>query len=443
MNEECTRFEELLLDLVYDEIEPQVQKELLSHAAQCERCSQALAEIETTRRVAQQLPALEPLEPDRELDQAILSAARSAASRYAEATPAPDSTPRRWEAGPTAVEKGPGLLERMRLLLLRPALVTACVALLVLVLTVFLKQSAPPESEGVWPEAPGAPFLGPAKLLDRPERTGEQERRIGDPGPLPTGAPAEEIVVTAPVGTGADEKVARAPQGRKASRSRAQPDLSAPGRESLDDLLGGAGGPASSSAQQKPAFAAPPPAQPAASKKAKTAPARGWEEGESAEVAAGLGTAYGDLDKAPSPGPAKSAPSPSPTLNRALAAYRRGDCGEASAILVQLLASPGGGGADRPSALHHLGRCEKRRGHCGKALIWYDELLAGYPSYPDHHRAVWEAAKCHRRLGHIERAQALLEELSQISGWSAKARGELEQLAAEPADQQASEANSP
>jgi TolA-binding protein len=108
-----------------------------------------------------------------------------------------------------------------------------------------------------------------------------------------------------------------------------------------------------------------------------------------------------------------------------MAAYRRGDCNSAKAAFNRVVA---GGGPDTPSALHHLARCEKRSGQCGRAIPHYEKVINRYPSYAGRPDALYEAAKCRRRLGHLSAARSLLEELSRIPGWEDRARESLEDL---------------
>jgi TolA-binding protein len=117
-----------------------------------------------------------------------------------------------------------------------------------------------------------------------------------------------------------------------------------------------------------------------------------------------------------------------------MAAYNRGDCAAATISLRKVVDPP----HDAPSlvapALHHLARCEKRTGRCGKAVVAYDELLNRFPGYQGRSEAMWEAAGCHRRLGHIDRAWTLLDGLAKIPAWRDRALTEqqnLEQLKSE------------
>ena len=117
-----------------------------------------------------------------------------------------------------------------------------------------------------------------------------------------------------------------------------------------------------------------------------------------------------------------------------MAAYDRGDCATATASLERVVDSYGAPTGLVAKALHHLARCARRAGSCGRAVVYYERLFAEYPGYVGRPEAMWEAAACHRRLGHVEQSVALLRKLAQLPGWGEKANSEIssiESLAAE------------
>ena len=111
-----------------------------------------------------------------------------------------------------------------------------------------------------------------------------------------------------------------------------------------------------------------------------------------------------------------------------MAAYHRGDCSQAEEAFLEIVNHQPAHPTQTPMAIHHLARCEKRQGRCGKALPWYEDLLSRFPSYEQREAALWETAQCHRKLGHLSRARTLLETLSTIPAWKTRAVQELNKL---------------
>jgi TolA-binding protein len=95
-------------------------------------------------------------------------------------------------------------------------------------------------------------------------------------------------------------------------------------------------------------------------------------------------------------------------------AYARGDCKTATSALLRVVNQPSAHPAEAAYATHHIGACEKRRGRCGKAIVWYEQLFAGYPNYKNRAVALREASICYRRLGQPKKAQAMLDQLNRI-----------------------------
>jgi len=419
MTSGCDSFQELMLDLAYDELEADRADRLREHAAGCAGCRAELESILLTRKLAAQLP--EP-EPPTTHDAEILALAVEAASRHAGSSHPDlreDAIPQR---RPAPVERPVPLIDRLRGLLLRPALVTAGVAGVVFVISYFIGSNlAEPDGLGQSAES-AAPFIGPAVPMDS---TVEEAQ----PRPLEPLARAS----------------ASAPEGDEARHEATSRDLApaerlgtggAPGDAARGGSLGTAGPvPQNSAAQLSPE----PPAL-----AAKAAPAaQAFDEAEPADLddmLAGAGAFGGEAeDKAKAAGPL---PAPMPKAEEqqtpagddarfyreGMDAYDRGDCATATIALRKVVDPPHDAPSLVPSALHHVARCEKRTGRCGKAVVAYDELLGRFPSYQGRAEALWEAAACHRRLGHIDRARALLDELARIPSWRDRAKTEQQNL---------------
>jgi TolA-binding protein len=399
MSDACRDFDSLLLDLAYGELDDGTRARLEAHAASCAACAASLEAVTLTRRMCAQIET--PAPPDT-FDAAILEAASRAAAMAADPSRV---EPQRAVA--RAIEAGPSLGERLRAFLLRPALVTACVAAVVLGVSLFVMRGvqAPGESRGRG--EPGAPFLGPAMPMG------------ATPGPqavvaeAPTAREEAETAITAPeaaqaAGPASEGKAERAPAPAESIASNLGTG-SAPGDgQGLGRGGGGYG------AKDKKADLAADEDRLAAPAQAKGALGGAAEAEAPMKAAARAAPALDDVSGAVGLG--------EESFEEGMAAYARGDCATATDLLRRVL-GPASGAPDRvPSALHHLGRCEKRQGRCAQALPYYDELLGRYLSYPARTDALVEASACERRLGHLDRAQARLNELSSEPGGAAKAK---------------------
>lgn len=418
MKRECDGFKELMLDLAYDEVDAELAEQLREHAAECASCREELQAILLTRKLAAQLP--EP-EPPLERDAEILDLAAEAAARHARSVSRDtrDPVPAR---GLTEVERPVPFIDKLRAWLLRPALVTAGVACMVFVISYFVGRNALEEDSLQRSAESGAPFVGPAVAVDAVDgRSPVPEPAQSAPSPRekraeePTSVAQRDLQPATDLGTGGKLKgaargslgTAGPPPQNSAAQFPSQPPALAAKAEAADDFdaeksldaLPDYAGVAEGAAKSKAA-----PAAPAAQAPPQGAPA---PQAEEAEAYAGDDAHY---------------------YQTGMAAYNRGDCHSATIALRKVVDPPHGAPGLVPSALHHVARCEKRTGRCGKALIAYDELLNRFPAYQGRAEAMWEAAGCHRRLGHVDRAWALLDALAKIPAWRDRARAEQQNL---------------
>ena len=426
MTSGCDKFQELMLDLAYDEVDAERADQLREHAAECAGCREELESILLTRKLAAQLP--EP-EPPTARDAQILELAAETASKHAKLYDPEildDEIPAR---RPAEVERPVPFIDRLRGLLLRPALVTAAVAGVVFVISYFvgshaldtdiLKQSA--ES--------GAPFVGPAEPM---ETADEAAPGLGRQ-PL---ARAETSIP----GQAEDQTVA--------AQQRLQPAGNiGTGGKLKGGERGGSLGTAAPWPQNSAAQFAPQPPGLAARSEPKAEAADTPMPADEMDAIVGLGDADDMLAAKSKASAAPAAPMPMVEEAEAayvgddarfyrdgMAAYDRGDCATATISLRKVVDPPHDAPALVPSALHHVARCEKRTGRCGRAVVAYEELLNRFPGYKDRAEAMWEAAGCHRRLGHIDQAFGLLDTLAKIPAWRERAKTEqqnLEQLKAQ------------
>jgi TolA-binding protein len=399
MSCDCREFAELLLDLAYDEIEEGEARRLREHAAACTACTAELEGILLTRKLAGALPKPDPIP---RFEDAVLAEAERAAALASR-----PSEPRlRGEDRIAGIASpGPTFLDRLRAALFKPAFATALAATVVFAVSFYLyRNAAPYRDEDVG--APGAPFYGPAGVTGAVPSTAtpsspvvarrEELRAAGEPAG-PGGAPPSR----SSLGT-----------GRGVAQSKGTLGTAGPAQVNSADELDREGIGAGDVAAAAPA--------------AEGAPS--WDKGEAD---------FGGAGKAAGGAPAKPAPvdqSVADVFTEGMDAYDRGDCAAATTALERVVDSYGAPIALVPKALHHLARCARRSGSCGRAVVYYSRLFAEYPAYEERPDAMWEAAACHRRLGHVEQSLALLRELAQLPGWEQKADSEMksiESLAAE------------
>ncbi len=439
MTDVCKRFESSLLDLAYGELPETSAKALKTHAATCSKCGQALEQVMGVRKLAAQLP---PLDPGDDLDVSILRAASDKSQELARLH-GQESQPKAVRTV-ISIDQPPSFLERLRAFMLAPALVTAAVATLVFVFTFFLSEKSVQRQDQLQ-MLEQAPFEsvaakeGKSAQIKEPERAEqiailtEQEVQEGqetalpkrikvekqsqskykskfEPPPKPASRPPSDPVrqSTAPsrrssrgksgnLGTtgfaptpyGSDKSVSKKFDSRRPSAKKEQA-RGGYGQKSLDDLSVG-------SADEE---ALTPRSPNAAEKRAETKAVTGHRAPPSSTTA--------DDD-----------------FRRGTEAYNRGDCDTAIAAFTRVTEQQSSRSAH---AMHHIARCEKRRARCGKAIVWYEKLFSHFRGYQKRADALLEAANCNRRLGRISRARSLLRELSKIPGWESKAKQELDRL---------------
>lgn len=431
MNDDCKRFDGALLDIAYGELAPAEAEVLRMHAERCAECRASLESILLTRKLMGQMPLLEP---DRSIDAAILAAATSKPLH---------------PGGAALHVASPSLLDRLRSVLLAPALVTATAAALVLVLSLFFaEQSAKPAHEKAEETFGGS--IAPSQL-DSPAAVREQAMRAAKTSELEALPSASAQVAGGPSPpsdltdlTRAEKRAFPAGQagsidalaGRKgATREEGTGDLGtgfavaalAGGGDakgaarSTDRALGTAAGVPEARGRRSDGFGGlddeMPSAAPAGASAAPKKKSASFDsESEEAKIADAFHSEPGNA-----------------YFERGMEAYRRGDCDTAVSALRSAVSQPSVSPTGKATALHHLARCERRRGRCSEALVFYSELLDRYPAYGDRGDASLEAAQCHRRLGHIAEARALLRDLAERPGWEDKAATELERLDRESA----------
>ncbi|MCP4196036.1 MAG: tetratricopeptide repeat protein [Proteobacteria bacterium] len=386
MTNTCKQFDSFLIDLAYGELSDSHAEELKTHAAQCSTCRKALDEIMLVRKMAQQLP---PLEPASSMDALVFNAAADGADQYSKqesSRSVPETADPDLPIAP--IDSGPSFCERLRAFFLSPALATAAVVALVFVISFFLVQKGPLQEKQVHKEGP-AIFEAPIAESDRLVLQDEDKSKK-------SAIPKD--------GESLEKESARIKPG--ASKSKRQPALPTQ--------------PAPRSAPQRRKGV------PAESERRS---ARG--SGYATDY---LGSAEAVSDGYPSAQTAaaptkKSLPEPATSdFHMGKEAYARGDCKTAITAFLRIVGQPSTPPSQAAFAMHHIGTCEKRQDRCVKAVEWYEKLLKRYSRYKYKAAALWEAASCYRRLGQVNRARALLDQLAPIPGWETKVKQELERL---------------
>ena len=395
MTPTCEQFRDQVLELAYGELDGELAQSLRAHAEQCAACGTELRQINALRNVAGQVA---PVEVPTHFDDAILALAKSRAEQMAVNS--------RNSSGPQAEVPATGTLIAF---IRKPQF--AAVALAAALMVGFLvHRNADPAKMMMEPDG-GAPFVGPAtNASDESAPRSAMEAKA--PPELQKSAPAMELREEA----GTMDTAARSIEKKKdraalkpPPRPAANPAnhlASAETTADADHALLGSGAPAKRESTVFHSSSGPPPA-PLAAKSRSAAP--------SAEMAAMEAESIDALSDDDAGG----------LFDVAMAQYRSGNCNAAIDGFRKAIDSGEARGEWAASALHHIARCEKRSGSCGRALISYEALLRTYPGYAAREDALWETATCHRRLGHLDRARSLLNELAADPAWSGRVQGEL------------------
>ncbi|MBN2527288.1 MAG: tetratricopeptide repeat protein [Deltaproteobacteria bacterium] len=434
MSYSCEKFNELLLDLAYDELDAETALDLMRHKDDCGECQRAYADLMGLRNVAKHIET-PPLPAHFGVDILSLAQKKAASFRGEEASTF-HTVP------PAPVVPTPSIWEKIQSFVFRPAILGAGVALTAVVFgvislqqkshTTMLEAPAGVPFEGAQPaierEAPPSAPLPPSEesqiqSADKSEvqaETAKTVQRIQKAGPGYKPLYEEKSVAKGAIASETDE-AAPLPQSDVSKSADVQKNPADLLRSKSTDAATGSGAPARKSASPKklaepkvPANAKkkksssletiPFPSQEAPSSADKEAPA---EESTADDAAEGNDTS---------------------DFNAGLAAYNRGDCSTAVHHFSTYLDHPSQSEGSVPVATHYIARCEKRTGRCGKAVIHYEQLLTKHPRYNKRSEALYEAAACHSKLGHTEKAQTLLEELSLDPQWRAKAQKMLKKL---------------
>jgi TolA-binding protein len=387
---DCEKFDQILVDALYDELDDLTLATAKRHADGCQRCRTAWSGLKATRKVGT-LPLVEAPES---LENRILSRARDAHRNV--------SWPRRvgravsW-AGAVAM---------------RPQ--TAMAALLVLMLTTSLLVIRPkPDRSGASSRVSiteqGVPQHAPD---DRPvDRATAQSRGTMPAPPAAIGGPL----------AGRDEvrgKGAEPPVAMQAAPAARPPAAVVARGEDLQ------------ATQSPPAEAAR-----AAKTKAANDPfaetPREATEGETAapiEEPAGAAespkaAAAPDFDRKREASGGGSTADP---YAAAMALYSAGRFAEAERAFSAVAAS---GGKNAPYAALYAAKSTEANLGCGSAAAKFESVASRYGATSAGAEALWGAAGCYKTLGIVDKARSLYMTLRSVAGYRDRAEAELANLA--------------
>ena len=108
--------------------------------------------------------------------------------------------------------------------------------------------------------------------------------------------------------------------------------------------------------------------------------------------------------------------------------FSSGDYDGALSYLQSIVKKTTPSSASMASVYHMLAKTWKKKGNSGKALIYYENLFARYPSYSQISQARWEAALLYIAAGDTKQAKKLLEKLVKNPSYKDKAKKKLDSL---------------
>jgi hypothetical protein len=370
---DCEKFDQILIDALYDELDELTLAAAKRHAEGCQRCQSAWSGLRATLKIG----VLPSVEPPASLEPNILEAARAAHGNV----PWPKRVGRAisW-AGSYAM---------------RPQ--TAMAAILVLMLgssVIFVRRkpdrSGPsrvsvtergvPEqaAEEMRPERIGIPRPPAASFGRSPRRERDEERGSGPPMGVVAAAPAPPREAPGSEGSGSVKGAEKAADPFAEPPAAARRNL-----PSADDIGGGDG------------LGALADRAPEAKKK---------EEASGAEYA--------------------HPPTRDP-YGSAMDLYSAGRYAEADKAFTDIAASGAKNAAN--AALYAAKSAEGAYG-CGRAVAKYESAAGRFAGTSAAAEAQWGAANCYKLIGDFDRSYALYKELRSVAGYRDRAEAELGNL---------------
>jgi len=383
---DCEKFDQILVDALYDELDEPTLAAARRHADSCARCQTAWSGLKATRKVG----VLPVIEVPQELEARILSRAREVHRNVS------------WPKRVSRVVSWAGAFA------MRPQ--TAMAALLLLMLTTsLLFVRTKPDRSGA-PSRVSVTERGvPQQAADeRPADKAMAESRGVMPAP-----PAAVAALPARK----DEDKGKLVSGPVAVAPTPLPARAPTGAVQTDDLHAQAGRAAKAKAADEafaeapsePAEGASPGAmgEAAESQKAAPAPAAAVDVERKREVASGGGST-GD------------------PYASAMTLYSAGRYAEAEKAFSAVAAS---GGKNAPYAALYAAKSAEANLGCGSAVAKYENVVSRYGGTSAAPEAQWSAANCYKTLGAVDKARSLYMALRSVAGYRDRAEAELANLA--------------
>ncbi len=434
----CGKFEDSILDLVYGELEEAEAETLRTHAADCSVCAEAVSKMMSTRKLSACIAVEEPSSSLNERIFSEVSALLKADSELLKTSNLESTKPRFIE------RETPSFWETLRVWLLNPAFAGAAVIAVVVVMSFFITERV----EDIGSQTPNVLSVTAERPLDlhaspqTPAKTGVSEsKKESIDKQLSSAELIESAAVQEPAPHIAHEtgsEAYRVRDSKPPTEKRTQPSRSsrpasgAPKRSAAlsdnisEEFARGSGGLHSkdnysfsegtvSEGKKHEEFERP------NSEVSNTLPSSSKLENYAPSFSPSNDSKKSDAEDLDAEDFNENVPSQNAYV-AGMEAYQRGDCNTAMRELSKVKAAPSSYPGKAPSAVHHMARCERKSGRCAKAIMWYDELLRLYPSYPNKPQALYESALCHKRLGNDEKAGILFKELETFPGWEKRAR---------------------
>jgi TolA-binding protein len=369
---DCEKFDQIILDALYDELDELTLAAAKRHADGCPRCHAALAGLKATRK----LGALPLVTPPASLEARVMAAAREAHENVA------------W---PTRFGR---IVSRAGAFAMRPQTAMAAIFLLAVGGALIFVQ---PKRSGISAQVeitehgvPGLPAEEPRATEDRPRAVAaapsprrDEPLAPGSASPLAIADKASDENRLAAKEKKADEEIAEPPA---LLAQRAAEPRSATG--------GAVGGLAQSPYAAAPAAAAP----------------------------AGPGQAMDDLDTA---GRKREGAQREDTFGGAMDLYKAHQYAEAEQAFAAIATM---GGRNAPLAALYAAKSAMESQGCGVAAPRYEQVWVRYSGTNPGAQALWEAANCYKALGNTAKARRYYQSLREIAGYGARADAELSNL---------------
>ncbi len=101
---------------------------------------------------------------------------------------------------------------------------------------------------------------------------------------------------------------------------------------------------------------------------------------------------------------------------------------DALAVLSSVVKDPSTTTTSLAYIYHLLAKTWKKKGNSGKAILYYENLFARYPSYSYTDQAQWEAAQIYLETGDTAQARKLLEKLLGSGQYKDKAQKKIDSI---------------